>query len=695
MKYVLLILIFLFSHSFVSQAQKKIKIDRNGFKTDEAGFKSAWKHVKTGDSYYKNGGIWYANALDEYTQAYIYNNSNAELNYKLGVSCLFSDRREQAADFFMKAYSLKNNVSGDILLLIGRALQYSGRYKEAIDTLNSFLTGNITRKSPEDVALANRYTGECKAALQITSDTLEVIIENLGSAINSTADEYSETISNDGKTMYYASRRALTPKASNYHEDTRFDENIFKSVDTDGRWSDGILAGDKITTKYCETPLFLDGTGDLLYIYAGYEGGGDITVSENKRGEWRAPEPVKIGINGKATETSFCISPSGEEIAFVSDRRKNSLGGKDIYFIRKKDKKRWSKPVNAGSSVNTEYDEESVRFSGRGDTLWFSSSGHNSMGGFDIFYSVKNSLDIWGPAVNAGYPINTSWDELFYTPSPVDDSLGYFASNRSGGLGGLDIYSVHLLPPPPRPEIIVDTFPVVTLPDTIFIRDTVVVIKEAAPVVQPVKEQVIYVIGRITDAENGEPVLARIELIDLASDAVVSVSASSDSDGSYRIKLPEKKDYMLNLRATGFLSDMRRISVPASISADYITQDVALNKVKVGKKVVLKNIFFELGKAVLSAESSEELDRLILILSDNPEMKIEISGHTDSSGSQVVNARLSTERARAVVDYLIKNGIEASRLTYRGYGSDQPVADNATGEGRALNRRVEFKILSF
>lgn len=690
MKNLLLISGMLLIHSCMLLAQENVKINKDEFKIDDTGFDSAWKHVKKGDSFYSDGGVWYTDALSEYTQAYIYNNSNAELNYKLGVSCLFSDRREQAADFFLKAYSIKSDVSGDILMLIGRALQYSGMYQAAMDTLKSYLVLN-NKKTPEDVALANKYIDECNAALLISADTMMVEIENLGSSVNSAADEYAEVPSINGKMLYYASRKALTPKASNYHEDTKLDENIFKTVDEGGQWSNSILAGEKITSKYCETPLFLDESGNLLYIYAGYEGGGDIEVSELKKGEWDTPEPVKFGINSKATETSFCISPSGEEIAFVSDRGKDGLGGKDIYFIRKINNKKWTKPVNAGSSINTQYNEESVRYSGSGDTLWFSSAGHNSMGGFDIFYSVKNNLDVWSPAVNAGYPINTSWDELFYVPSPVDDSLSYFVSNRRGGFGGLDIYSIRILPPP----VIVPEPLAVATPDTIVIRDTVVVIKEQVPEVQPETPKVpeFYIIGRITDAETGEPLLARIELIDLTTDAIVSVSASSDADGTYRIKLPERKAYMIDLRAQGFLSDMRRINVTDYTSKDYITMNIALNKVKVGKKIILNNIFFELGKAVLTAQSYDELDRLILILKDNSEMKIEISGHTDSSGSQAINARLSTERAKAVVDYLTRNGIDASRLTYKGYGSSQPVADNSTKEGRARNRRVEFKIL--
>jgi outer membrane protein OmpA-like peptidoglycan-associated protein len=150
---------------------------------------------------------------------------------------------------------------------------------------------------------------------------------------------------------------------------------------------------------------------------------------------------------------------------------------------------------------------------------------------------------------------------------------------------------------------------------------------------------------------------------------------------------------MVNLRATGFLSDMRRVTIPNTYTEEFYTLDVPLVKFKVGKKVVMNNILFELGKAVLTVGSYAELDKLVGELQDSPQIKIEISGHTDNTGNPVVNARLSTERAKAVIDYLVRKGIDSSRLTYQGFGSDQPIADNATAAGRAKNRRVEFKIL--
>jgi len=176
---------------------------------------------------------------------------------------------------------------------------------------------------------------------------------------------------------------------------------------------------------------------------------------------------------------------------------------------------------------------------------------------------------------------------------------------------------------------------------------------------------------------------------------VVGTTASSDADGTYRIKLPEKRSYMIDLRASGFLSDMKRINVPADYAEEVYKLDVHLIKVKVGKKVVLNNILFETGKSILTVSSYTELDRLLSILEDSPNMKIEISGHTDNTGSLDLNNRLSQSRAQSVVEYLVQKGIDRARLEFKGYGPSQPIADNATAEGRKANRRVEFKILEF
>ncbi len=688
------------------EAQTDISIRKKDFKKEKDGLKEAWKHVKDGDAFFENKGIFYSDAYNEYLKANVYNNSNPELNYKTGVSALFSDNKEKSAGFLLKALAQKNNITDDILFVTGRALQFSGNYSDAKQKLEEYLTTD-GKKPKGNIDQAQKWIEECRSALSLTKDTIRVEITNIGANINSNYDDYSELLTSDGKNLYFASRREI-PQSSNHFKDSKFDENIFFSVLNSGKWAMAVPAGKDLTTKFCETPLFINSTNDKLFIYTGYENNGDIKVSStNKKGIWRVPEKIPFNINTGGSETSLAFSPSGNEIYFVTDKGKDAAGGKDIYYI-KKNKKRWSKPVNAGTVINTPYDEESVRFSQSGDTLWFSSKGHSTIGGFDLFYSVKNKAGEWDTVKNLGFPVNTAWDELFYHPSPTDDSSFFFVSNRSGGFGGFDIYEGRILPPlpvilpVPEPEQVPEPEPVPPpKPDTVIIRDTVRIINEAEPVViQEVKpelpaELVLFLIGKVKDSETGDPVIAKIDIIDLGSNLAVATTASSDVDGSYRIRLPAKKSYMADFRGNGFLSEMKRINIPDTYTDEVFKLDVSLIKVKVGKKVVLNNILFESGKAILTQGSYAEIERLFDILKENANMKIEISGHTDKTGSEPLNFKLSEDRAKTVVEYLVGKGIVRSRLEYKGFGSLQPIDVNTTPAGRAKNRRVEFKILEF
>ena len=323
------IALFLLS-SLVLEGQTDVSIRRKDFKSSKSGFEEAWKHVIYGNTFFEEKGIWYNDAYNEYLQALVYNSSNPELNYKTGVSALFSDKKEEAAGFFLKAFELKKDVAEDVLLLTGRALQYSGRYSEAIEKFTSYLS-SPGKKSQKNTLMARKCIDECNSALVVTKDTMRISIDNAGPNINSGSDEYSEIFTADGKTIYFASRREL-PKSGKRHSDTKFDENIFTSRLNNGSWEPAVLAGKDLTTKYCETPLYINSTSDLLYVYTGYENNGDIKVSKNKNGVWKKPEQIPFRINTRGSETSFTISPSGKEIYYVSDNSKGSIGGKDIYL---------------------------------------------------------------------------------------------------------------------------------------------------------------------------------------------------------------------------------------------------------------------------------------------------------------------------------------------------------------------------
>lgn len=688
-----LLLLFLCSQALFPQAN--VRIARNEFRTDKPGFEAAWKSVGRGDKLYSAGVLRYPEAIAEYSVAYQYNAENAELNYKLGVCYLYTSSRERSLGYFLKAHSLKPSVSEDILLLTGRAYQYNGQFIEAVAKYTEYLETN-TKKSPEILSRVRRYIDEGNSGMFIGADTARIEVLNAGNNINSSFDDYSPVLNNNDTRLYYASRRPTGRNTAGSYTDEMPDENIFISTFHDGSWGLGQVLEGKITTMYCEAPLYMSQDGNLMYIYAGFRGDGDIMVTRLKKGIWSKPRPFNGWINSLFAETSVAFSPCGDEMAFISARKKDSAGGKDIY-ISKKRGNRWEKPENI-AILNTPMDEESVAYSRGGDTLWFSSRGHNSIGGFDIFFSERQPDGRWGIPVNAGMPFNSVYDDIYLRPSMMNDSLFWFVSNRSGGFGGLDIYSARILPPipEPEPEPVPVPEPEPVVPEPIRITDTVVIVREVIREVQPeVKESVFNLEGRVLDTKDEAPLVARIDIIDPDTYQVVASLLTSEADGSFRVNVKTRKNYMVEVRSSGYLSDMRKVEIPAAYIGETFFSNYYLEKIAVGTRVVLKNIFFETGKAVLTTASFEELDKLTNIMNENPAMRIEISGHTDNTGSADLNNRLSLDRANSVAGYIIGKGIDRSRIETRGFGSGQPVESNATAEGRAANRRVEFKILEF
>ena len=436
-------LIFSFILSGKLPAQSDVRIRKDDFQREKAGFKQAWDHVVSGDAYYDKQGRNYNNAYNHYIQALVYNSTNPELNYKTGISAIYTDHKEEAAGFFLKALESKSDVADDILFYTGRALQYAGRYDEALEKLSGYLRSKV-KKTDSNVILAKRFIEECNSALIITRDTLQIEISNIGANINSESDDFSPVLTYDGSTIYFASKRKIK-NSTNSSIDTRLDDNIYFSRLLNGKWGIASIAGDGLISQYNEAPVSIDSSETKLYIYSGSENGGDIMMSVLKKGDWKTPENLPFNINSIGSETSLAFSPSGSEVYFITNEGKDNLGGHDIYFISKTADKKWSKPQNCGSGINSAYDEQSVTFSCSGDTLWFSSKGRNSIGGFDIFYSVRTPDGKWGQAINAGYPLNTPWDDMFHSTASSSESIFYFSSNRSGGFGGLDIYMARII----------------------------------------------------------------------------------------------------------------------------------------------------------------------------------------------------------------------------------------------------------
>jgi outer membrane protein OmpA-like peptidoglycan-associated protein len=493
-------------------------------------------------------------------------------------------------------------------------------------------------------------------------DSIRIEIERLGDVINSEYDDYAPVITADGGVMYFTSRRPFTEKEVKRNRESN--EHIFEAIfdEKDSVWLEAEPLKEPVNLlKRHNSNIAISNDGQRLLKYQddGY-GNGDIYETYLSGTSWS--EPVSLGkeINSDEHESSASISPDGRTIYFVSNRKEGSQGGRDIWMSRVRTDGKWGKAENLGPTINTNRNEEAVFIHPDGKTLYFSSEGHDGIGGYDIFKSTFENGK-WSTPENLDAPINSKKDDLFFVLA-ANGKKGYYATSRMDGVK--DIYEIRFIP---------------------ISKEN----KDAGPDLTVFK-------GVISDSETGVPLGATIEVTDNEKNEIIATYSSNSETGKYLISLPSGKNYGINVNTEGYLFSSHSFDLTDSTSSGYteVKKDIALDKIKVGSKVVLKNIFFDFNKATLRSESIAELNRLVRILDDNATMTIEIGGHTDDKGSDAYNENLSKNRAESVVNYLIKQGVDKSRLTFKGYGESTPIATNETEEGRQENRRVEFEVIS-
>jgi len=438
--------------------------------------------------------------------------------------------------------------------------------------------------------------------------------------------------------------------------------------------------GKPLNSKFHDASIGLSPDGQTLYIYKG-DNGGDIYECVLKGDKWVKPTPLPKEINTKFHESSASLGPDGRTLYFISDRP-DGVGGRDIWVAYKNSKGKWSDVKNI-RELNTPYDEESVFIHPDGRTLYFSSQGHNSMGGYDIFKSTYKD-GYWSKPENLGVPINTADDDLYFVLAS-SGQRAYFSSSRKGTIGDQDIFMItFIIDKPMNPSTEDNLIAYKTKP----VQE--IKIESAIAIETP---SLTLLKGFIYDEETKKPLEAQIVLTDNEKNEELAVFTSNAQTGRYLVSLPSGKNYGIAVKKEGYLFHSENFVIPENAQYQEIQKDIYLKPIKVGQSIVLRNIFFDFDKATLRPESKTELENLIKLMNDNPNIKIEISGHTDNIGSAAYNQKLSESRAKAVVDYLIEHGIDKSRLSYMGYGFDKPIAPNDTEEGRQLNRRVEFKIV--
>lgn len=668
-------------------AQEDVRIKKSQFRTGvDIGFKEAWKSVKEGDKHYKQGKGTFGIARDHYLYANQYNPSNAELNYKIGVCYLFTDDKYLAIDYLLQAYQLKEDVSSDINLLLGQAYHLVLEFDKGA---KYYKEHQLNLKGDELEAYSktlSKRLSECQHGKTLTQEPVRVIIQNLGDAVNSKYDDYNPIFAHGDTALFFTSRRPFE-KSKRNPIDNKYNEDIYRVSSTSSGFGQAERLGKPFNTQNNNALVGISPDGGSFYVYRGNVDGGDIQISSlnSEKGKWSNPRSIPKKLLSKDGETSACLSPDGQELFYVSRNKKLTTGGKDILISRRNEKGKWDEPRNIGGLINTPYDEEGVFLTADGRFLYFASKGHNSMGGFDIFRSERKDNGAWSVPENLGYPINTPDDEVFYITDQTG-VFGYYSTIREGGNGAKDIYKLIYLGS--EKELIT------SLKDQLVAgpgdRKTGFLTMPDLPIL----DTTIFVTGHVLDTIGGPtPVVARLTFID-TDGSVADINTVSNDSGVYVVRLPEATIYGVEINATGYLYFLDIIDLLGQQGEEKVIQDFYLKKIEVGAKVVLENIYFETGKAVLRPESYDALDQVFRFLENNPGMKLEISGHTDNTGSLRINQRLSTARAKAVVDYLVSGGIPAEMLIFEGYADTQPVAPNDTPEGRERNRRVEFKVLS-
>ncbi len=673
--------------TFRAGSQERIKIQKKDFKQADADFRQAWKSIRKANFLFyqhKNGS--YRKAIPYYEEALNYNSENAGLNLLLGICYLRSWPKENAIKYIQKAYDLNSNVHPDIQLLLGKSYHAAGEFNKALIAYSDFRDRLTTKTDRKIIDLINTYISSCENGLILKKKETRALIDNMGQNINSPFDDYNPGFSADGMMMAFTSRRAGIGSLKSPGDHLYF-EDIYFSRRTGSIWDVAENADKPLNSKWNDAFVSLSNDGQKMILYRGQVKNGDLYSATNKSDGWGYLQSLTGKLNkNKSHESSVCFNPNGTKMFFISDKVKGSYGGKDIYFSVVDEKgKKWSEPVNLGPEINSKSDELSVFISADESTLYFSSNRAESIGGFDIFKSV-NQDGVWSEPKNLGIPVNTPCDEVYFSLM-ANGRDGYYSSDNASGSGGFDIYAITLLGPEKPTLLARNDEPLAGLIDPHFEPD----FEEE---VQISYTRMTVVRGVITDFNTDQAIEATIELVDNSTGKKERESVSDRSTGVYSIALPSGKNYGFSVNADGYMFHSENFNVPAASGYREIFKDIRLQPMTAGSSIILFNTFFETGKSNLRPESFSELNRLAQMFHKYPNLVLEISGHTDNRGSVATNKKISNARARAVLDYLVGQGVNPSNLKSVGYYFLHPVGNNKTEAGRQQNRRVEAKIIS-
>ncbi|MFN6944255.1 MAG: OmpA family protein [Cytophagaceae bacterium] len=595
--------------------------------------------IKKADAAYTEGN--FLQALHLYEQQLAEAKEDPYLNHQIALCYMNTSPLDKALQFAYNAVKYSEKPSNEMYYTLARTYHLNHKFNEAIDAYQKSDPGNTNKR------VISKHIKECQFGNKYLFEPTKAKVTNAGKIINTEHREYLPYITADLSRMYFTSRRPGSTGGKKA-PDGQYFEDVYTSVNKGGAWDTPENVGPPINGDGHDACIGISADGQTMFVYKG-SNGGDIYVSELKGNKWGIPKPLEI--NSPFFESSACISPDGRILFFVMAR--DYLSNKDIYMCSRTVGGNWSKPRKL--PFNTEYDEDAPFMHPDGKTLYFSSKGHTSMGGYDVFKTTMQANGTWSEPENLGYPINTAGEDVYFVLS-ADGKIGFYASDREGGFGRHDIYSIRMPVSGRTPEL-------------------------------------ALLKGSVKDGNTGKPIEAEITITDNTNRELIARFRSNAASGEYLMSLPSGRNYNIAVEKPGYAFFSENININPTDGYKELINDIKLMPMKSGSKVVLKNIFFDTGKNELRTESITELQRLAKLLKEHTSVRIEVSGHTDNVGNADLNMALSEKRAKAVYDYLIQNGIPAARLKFKGYGSLQPIDSNETPEGRQNNRRTEFKIL--
>ena len=567
----------------------------------------------------------------------------------LSLAGIYGDKMnyDSSVLFFEKALQLDAVYANNYLLPYSISLAGTGQFQKALIAVNQFLSNpTLNKQSMQSGNYRKKvYEFALDYAQQHPAKDYVFAPKNLGDSINSAALEYYPSLTIDGKKLI------ITRRVAN-------DEDFYESDWLNNHWTKLKPLPGKVNTNLNEGAQNIAQDGQwIVFTGCNYpEGLGscDIYISYKTKNGWSEAENMGPIVNSDLWESSPSLSPDKRDLYF-SSTRDGGFGGKDLWVTHKNSKGKWGLPQNLGPAINTSGDEGCSFMYADNQTLFFNSNGHPGYGKSDLFFSKKLSDSSWSKPENLGYPVNTI-DEEGSLIVAADGKTAYYSSEGKDSRGGLDLYQFQL-----RADL------------------------------QP--PRTLWVKGKVYDAITTEGLPSSVELTDVNSSRIIS-KVQTDEEGNYLITLPVGKEYAFSVNRKGYLFYSGNYNLSQGNDSAF-TANIPLQPLQKGAAIVLKNIFFDTKQSVLKPASLAELNKVIELMKDNPQLKILISGFTDNVGQSQDNVRLSNERALSVIRYLLgSKQIAQDRLQYKGMGAAKPIADNNTAEGRTLNRRTELSVIS-